>query len=167
MSSDEENDAHINENNFEENHVPPTEYLVSTLNKDQKIESEAKTYLSEDTYAGTDDDDFVAPLDLLNSIISPSLPPHELTLKRGAIVKSEESDVEENQFHDDVIDDVLEQIDLDNINRQNDMFVHQNLDDFVPDDVADEIWPKDAVPFRTRSQLLARVAIQDRPEHRD
>ncbi|KAG5860716.1 hypothetical protein JTB14_003325 [Gonioctena quinquepunctata] len=26
MSSDQENDAHINENNFEENHVPPTEY---------------------------------------------------------------------------------------------------------------------------------------------
>ncbi|KAG5861146.1 hypothetical protein JTB14_020429 [Gonioctena quinquepunctata] len=73
--------------------------------------------------------------------------------------RSEESDVEENQFHDDNIDDILEQIDLDNINRQNDMFVHRNLHDFLPDDVADEIWPKDAVPFRTRGQLLARVAI--------
>ncbi|KAG5863310.1 hypothetical protein JTB14_024437 [Gonioctena quinquepunctata] len=328
------------------------------------IETEAKTYLSEDTYAGTIDDDFIAPLDLLNSIIPPSLPPHELTLKRGAIVmllrnldvdqgecngsrmrvinlgdhilecellsgekkgerlflprlkmeaqdtmlpkkiirlqfpvglayaitinksqgqtldrfgiclrrpcfthgqlyvafsrvghidginifiedsgkhgtfkfrgkkcftsnvvfrrilaadcndinqqqrriiidlpptqqpvdsttstnvpppllprlateitydgnnsdpdyRSEESDAEENQFPDDNSDDVLEQIDLNNMNRQNDMFfIHQNSDDFVPDNVADEIWPEDTIPFRTERQLLARVAIQDRP----
>ncbi|KAG5862893.1 hypothetical protein JTB14_001613 [Gonioctena quinquepunctata] len=37
INSDEENDADLQENNFEENHIPPTEYLVSTLNKDQKI----------------------------------------------------------------------------------------------------------------------------------
>ncbi|KAG5862894.1 hypothetical protein JTB14_001614 [Gonioctena quinquepunctata] len=53
--------------------------------------------------------------------------------------RSEESDIEENPFHDDNIDDVLEQIDLDNLNRQSDMFVHQNSDDFLPDNVANEI----------------------------
>ncbi|KAG5863311.1 hypothetical protein JTB14_024438 [Gonioctena quinquepunctata] len=34
IDSDEENDANLNENNFEENHVSPPEYLVSASNKD-------------------------------------------------------------------------------------------------------------------------------------
>ncbi|KAG5860715.1 hypothetical protein JTB14_003324 [Gonioctena quinquepunctata] len=59
----------------------PTNAVINEINTIiiRQIESEAKTYLSEDIYAGTDDDDFVAPLDLPNSISSPSLPPHELT----------------------------------------------------------------------------------------
>ncbi|XP_045482770.1 ATP-dependent DNA helicase PIF1-like [Harmonia axyridis] len=67
----------------------PTNAAVDIINEKilQRIaDTESRRYLSKDVYLGQEDDDFLAPLDLLNSINAPSLPPHELVLKRGAIV---------------------------------------------------------------------------------
>lgn len=53
---------------------------------DKLINTEEKTYYSFDEYKKDDDDEFHVTMDLLNSIETASVPPHELKLKIGAIV---------------------------------------------------------------------------------
>lgn len=66
----------------------PTNKAADVINDTvlRLMPGQAREYFSEDKYHGSDGDDFVPPLELLNSVSSGSLPPHRLALKVGAVV---------------------------------------------------------------------------------
>ncbi|XP_018568484.1 ATP-dependent DNA helicase PIF1-like [Anoplophora glabripennis] len=66
----------------------PTNAVVNDVNKliVGRLPGEAVSYFSTDVYEAAEEDDLRVPQDLLNSITTTSLPPHELTLKVGTVV---------------------------------------------------------------------------------
>jgi PIF1-like helicase/Helitron helicase-like domain at N-terminus len=65
----------------------PTNAVVDEVNEIalSRLVGEERVYFSSDTAECDDEDEFYAPIELLNAINSPSLPPHRLRLKIGAV----------------------------------------------------------------------------------
>lgn len=66
----------------------PINSSVDEINKQiiSRMNGNEKEYLSSDSYKALPEDGFQPPIELLNSIEAPGLPPHRLILKVGAVV---------------------------------------------------------------------------------
>ncbi|KAJ8940615.1 hypothetical protein NQ318_004539 [Aromia moschata] len=68
--------------------LTPTNAVVREVNEAivAKLPGDAVTYFSTNSYEAAEDDNFYVPVDVLDAVSLPSLPPHELVLKVGCVV---------------------------------------------------------------------------------